>query len=96
MKPKSVWKMDYETKEGILMPHYGEYLEIVQNEKLAFTWTSDNCHYESKVTMSLIEKNGGTEVRILHENLKSEAYRKDHQSGWTACARSIEEELAKL
>lgn len=96
LKVGGSFRMDYETKDGILMPHYGEYLEIVPNEKLVFTWTSDNCHYESKVTLSLIAKKDGTEVRINHENLFSEEYRKDHQSGWTACLRSIEEELSKL
>ena len=96
LKVGGTFRIDFENKDGVLLPHYGEYLEIVPDKKLVFTWTSDHCHYESKVTLSLLERDSGTEIRIVHENLFTEKYRTDHQGGWTDCLRSIEDELRKL
>ncbi|MBP9706204.1 MAG: SRPBCC domain-containing protein [Oligoflexales bacterium] len=90
LKVGGTFRMDYETVDGVIWPHCGEYLEIVPNEKIVFSWTSDNCHYLTKVYITLAEKTNGTDVRIIHKDLFSEEYRKDHHGGWAHCLKRLE------
>jgi uncharacterized protein YndB with AHSA1/START domain len=65
----------------------GQYLEIVQNEKLVFTWKWENGHNDfpiTKVTVDFVEKDHSTEVNVTHTNLPSEEEAKNHNNGWTS------------
>lgn len=61
--------------------HTGEYLEIIPNEKLVFTWNSPSVQ-NTKVTVDLKKVEGGTEVTITHE-LSSQEDCEGHTQGWT-------------
>lgn len=64
----------------------GHYTQVVPNELLQFTWSTDwSPGEESLVTVSLRDVAGGTEINILHENFNQEASRDGHNQGWVGC-----------
>jgi uncharacterized protein YndB with AHSA1/START domain len=81
-KPESI-KMDlreggeWSVVFGSDYPLSGKFLKMVKNEKLMFTWGIDG-----QVTITLKEKNGVTEMNLLHEGITTEAHAKDIDSGW--------------
>jgi len=81
-KPESI-KMDlreggeWSVIFGKDYPMSGKFLQIVKNEKLVFTWGNDG-----EVTITLKEKNGLTEMHLLHVGISSEKAAKDIDWGW--------------
>lgn len=61
--------------------HTGEYKEVVPNKKLVFTWNSKAVQ-NTVVTITLKEKEAGTEVTLVHEFLPNEEMVKNHTEGW--------------
>ncbi|HUL54301.1 MAG TPA: SRPBCC domain-containing protein [Opitutaceae bacterium] len=66
----------------------GVYLEIRPPERLAFTWISEACPRESRVTIDLIARPGGTELVLTHE-LPADAA-EGHRVGWGHCLDHLE------
>ena len=64
----------------------GEYLEIVKNEKLVFTWVWQNEPYsyagETVVTVEFVDHGGKTEIKLLHEGFSNEEFSCRHTEGW--------------
>lgn len=89
------YRMDRQMDNGDVWQHSGEYLEIIKNEKLVFTWTSDCCEHESKVIVLFKKQGNSTEIDLTHEGLSTEEMRKGHGQGWTECLKSVEEQLTK-
>lgn len=64
----------------------GVYKELVQNEKLVFTWGWEGeQRHESQVTVMLVDRGGETELTLLHELLASEESKAQHAHGWEGC-----------
>jgi len=67
----------------------GEYREVRAPSKLVFTWKweddEDWVNVTSTVTVEMIGKDGGTEVRITHEGLPSDEHAGRHEHGWNGC-----------
>ncbi len=65
----------------------GEYLEIIKNEKLVFTWVWQNEPYshagETVVTVEFVDLDGKTEIKLLHEGFSNEEFSCRHTEGWT-------------
>ena len=69
---------------------YGEYLEIVPNRKLVFTWGWEGPNrYETLVTVSLEDKDGGTELTLVHERFASAEDIGRHEHGWTGSLEKL-------
>ena len=70
----------------------GEYLEIIKNKKLVFTWTWQNeplSHAgNTVVTVEFIDLEGRTEVRLLHEGFSSEEFSSRNTEGWAGMKHS--------
>ncbi|WP_331253466.1 SRPBCC family protein [Paraburkholderia sacchari] len=63
----------------------GTYLEVVPEEKLAFTWAWRSApERESRVTVVLRADGATTEVMLRHERLFDEATRDAHREGWSS------------
>jgi uncharacterized protein YndB with AHSA1/START domain len=63
---------------------YGEYVEIVPNRKLVFTWGWEGPNRcETLVTVRFEDKDGGTEVTLLHERFANADDMGRHEHGWT-------------
>jgi len=61
----------------------GEYLKVIPNELLQFTWNGSWAPTEtSMVTVSLRDVEGGTEIKLRHEQFATESSRDGHVLGW--------------
>lgn len=69
--------------------HEGVYKEIVPNEKIVFTWNSPYVA-DTVVTITLSEKDSGTEVKLKHEFMPNEEETKKHTQGWTRILENLE------
>lgn len=63
--------------------HTGEYKEVIENEKIVFTWNSQAVE-DTLVTITLSEVDGGTEVKLVHDFMPNEQMQSNHTNGWTA------------
>jgi len=71
----------------------GVYREIVQPERLVFTWqweSADPDEPETLVTVEFQEHNGVTDVRLKHELFTEVALRDKHGEGWAGCLDHLE------
>jgi uncharacterized protein YndB with AHSA1/START domain len=69
----------------------GEVVELVANERVAFTWgvtqgaqAADMPRGSTRVTITLTPSAVGTRVVLRHAGLPGEASRRDHSFGWTS------------
>jgi uncharacterized protein YndB with AHSA1/START domain len=77
---------------------HGEFLELIDGEKIVFTWNVPGDTPEianNRVTVELHEVPGGTEVVLTHEGTPNEQKREDHNRGWTACLELLAQTLEK-
>jgi uncharacterized protein YndB with AHSA1/START domain len=73
----------------------GVYREIVQNEKLVFSWAwKSTPERESQVTVTFKPDGDGTILTLLHEHFYDEATRDRHQFGWDGSLTKLEAILA--
>lgn len=73
----------------------GVYREVVQNEKLVFTWAwKSTPERESLVTVLLKPDGDGTLLTLTHEQFFDEDARDRHQGGWTGALAKMEKMFA--
>lgn len=61
----------------------GEYVEVVRDERLVFTWGWDgDPSRPTLVTVTFRDVGGGTEVTLLHERFTTGETRDHHRMGW--------------
>ena len=93
------YQWDLVNQEGEEMTVHGEYRELVPGRKIVFTWAWDDDeaweNQTSVVTIELSERDGGTELRLIHEQLPSEASRDRHNEGWTSVLDRLETFFSK-
>lgn len=86
-------------KEGEEMTVHGEYRELVPEKRIVFTWQwEDDEDWEERlsvVTIELSDRDGGTEVRLTHVQLPSEASRDRHDEGWNSVLDRLETFFSK-
>jgi uncharacterized protein YndB with AHSA1/START domain len=82
------YRWDLFNQEGEEMAVFGEYRELIAGEKIVFTWKWDDDEAwetaNSVVTIELLDRDGGTELKLTHEKLPSEASRDRHKEGWNS------------
>lgn len=75
----------------------GRYLEIVAPEKIVFTWNWPKGFYEAmgetRVTVTLKDVGGGTELTLVHEGFLNAQDRSDHDGGWIGCLKKLAAKL---
>ncbi len=88
------YRWDLTNPEGEEMTVFGEYRELVPGKKIVFTWKWDDDEnweeHNSVVTVELSDRDGGTEVRLVHEKLPSEESRDRHNKGWNSVLDRLE------
>ena len=93
------YRWDLVGKDGEKMSVFGEYRELVPGKKIVFTWqwkddeVWDN--FTSVVTVELTDAGEGTELRLRHEQLPSEASRHRHNEGWNSVLDRLEKFCSK-
>jgi uncharacterized protein YndB with AHSA1/START domain len=93
------FRWDLINSEGEEMTMRGEFRELQPGKKVVFTWQwQDDEVWEnhiSLVTVELSDRNGGTELRLIHEQLPNEQSRESHISGWNSALDKLEKFFAK-
>ena len=89
---KVVW--DLINSEGEKMTMRGEYRELQPGKRIVFSWQwEDDEDWEnhiSIVTVELADAEGGTELRLTHEQLPNEESRDGHTRGWNSALDKLE------
>lgn len=82
------------TDDGNRHTASGEYREIERPRRLVFTWgwEEEGASVDpggSLVTVELEDRDGGTELVLLHERLPDAESRAGHESGWTGALDNL-------
>jgi uncharacterized protein YndB with AHSA1/START domain len=89
------YRWDLINQEGEEMSVLGEYRELVPNKKIVFTWRWDDDEawekHDSVVTIELFDRDRGTELHLIHEQLPSAASRDRHNEGWSSVLDRLEQ-----
>jgi uncharacterized protein YndB with AHSA1/START domain len=88
------YRWDLVNQEGEEMSVFGEYRELVPEKRIVFTWQWDDDkvweNRTSLVTIEFSDRDGGTDVRLRHEQLPSEESRDRHNEGWNSVLDRLE------
>jgi len=88
------YRWDLVNPEGEQMSVFGEYRELIPGRKIVFTWKWDDDedwqNYTSLVSVEFSDRDGGTELRLTHEQLPSEESRDRHNQGWNSVLDRLE------
>ena len=88
------FRWDLTNSEGEKMTCLGEYRELQPGKKIVFTWQWDDdedwANHTSVVTVELSDRDSGTELRLLHEQLPNEQSRDGHTGGWNSALDKLE------
>jgi len=77
----------------------GEYRQLIPGKKIVFTWKHcDDELWENRVsivTVEISDLNGGTDLRLKHEQLPGEESRDGHDRGWNSVLDRLEEFVSR-
>jgi uncharacterized protein YndB with AHSA1/START domain len=99
LRPGGKWRSMMRKPDGTELWLGGVYREIVEPERLVFThaWDDKNGRpgHETVVTVTLVERDGKTEMTFRQGLFDSVESRDGHQGGWTECFDRLEELLSR-
>jgi uncharacterized protein YndB with AHSA1/START domain len=99
LRPGGKWRSMMRKPDGTELWLGGVYREIVEPERLVFThaWDDKNGKpgHETVVTVTLVERDGKTEMTFRQGLFESAESRDGHQGGWTECFDRLEELLSR-
>jgi uncharacterized protein YndB with AHSA1/START domain len=80
------WRFCMRSPEGIEHWQQGAYLEVVEPERLVFSYAFEDAAgtpgHETRVTVTFAEDNGKTRLTVHHAAFEAVAVRDDHVRGW--------------
>ena len=71
------WKMADPANDHV---QEGAYDEVVEGERVAYPWSGPRG--DSRVTLSLSESNGATQVSLVHDGIAAEDQFERYEQGW--------------
>jgi len=91
------YRWDLLKQDGDEWACLGEYRELLPGKKIVFTWKWEDDesweNHNSIVTVEFSARDGGTEVKLTHEQLPSEESRDRHNQGWNSVLDRLEKFL---
>ena len=98
VRPGGAWRRRMRSPEGTVHVKRGVYREIVEPERLVFTYADEDADgrlgHETLVTVSLAEADGKTELTLHQAVFDTVAARDSHRGGWTSCLERFADHLA--
>lgn len=91
------WRCCMLSAEGAEHWVQGTFREIVEPERLAFTWAHENANgtlnHETLVTVTLVDLGDKTKLILRQAIFESASARDEHQHGWTSSMERLAEYL---
>ncbi len=89
VRPGGVWRRKMKSPEGKIVLRHGVYREVVEPERLVFTYVTDDSasppDHESLVTVLFAEAGKGkTRLTLWQTGFESIASAESHKGGWTS------------
>jgi uncharacterized protein YndB with AHSA1/START domain len=87
LRPFGAWKIRVETPSGDPTNLYGNFIEVVPNERLTYSWTGA-CSVElywTMVTVKFLDDGTGSKIQLTHGVFENETDRLAHEQGWFGC-----------
>lgn len=97
VRPGGRYHFTFLAEEGDL-PLGGEFIEVVENERLVFSWcweAGEIAGVETVVELTFAEADGGTEMILNHRKLPTETAAEKHTEGWTGCLACLADYLGQ-
>lgn len=68
-----------------------EIKDLIERERLSFTWNANDIGAETLVTFELVEMNGGTQLSLTHGNFEDAVAGAEgrHAAGWTSALKAL-------
>jgi uncharacterized protein YndB with AHSA1/START domain len=92
-RPGGAWRTSIRSPEGTDHGASGVYREIVEPERLVFTFAWDNSS-ETLITATFEERGGQTKLTFRQTPFDTVESRDSHQEGWSECLDRLEAYLA--
>ena len=100
LRPGGAWRACIRSPEGTEHRMQGSYREIVEPERLVFTfaWEDDEGRpgHQTLVTVTFAEQDGKTRLTFHQATFESVESRDSHHGGWSECLDRLEDYLAHL
>ena len=83
--------------DGGVFTAVGEYREIDPPNRLSYTWKweeTGNDYYDTLVTVEFHDREGATEVVLIHDLFPDAEITGKHNEGWTSCLTRLEKVFA--
>jgi uncharacterized protein YndB with AHSA1/START domain len=98
VRPGGAWRRAMRSREGTVHVKRGVYREIVEPERLVFTYADEGADgrlgHETLVTVSFAETGGKTKLTLGQAAFETAEARDAHQGGWTSCLERFADYLA--
>ena len=83
--------------EGRVWPHYGRFIRLERGRAIEHTWVSEATRgLESIVAVTLVPRDGSTEVTLRHSNVPDDELGRSHKDGWTWYLNALAERFEKV
>ena len=100
VRPEGAFRFTIRSPEGEDYRIRGRYREVVEPERLVFTWAWEDADgrpgHETLVTVSLAERDGKTELTFHQGRFPSVEQRDSHGEGWSECLDRLERYLGSV
>lgn len=98
LRPGGAYRFCMRSAEGTDHWLQGVYREVVEPERLVFTWAWEDAEGqlgpETVVTVTFVEQGDRTRLVVHHARFETDSARDAHQEGWTSCIERLAEYLA--
>ena len=92
------WRVEMQARDGSLFSVAGHFKQLQRPASLVYTWQWEGDHgpmpgVETLIEIELLEKDGGTELRMRHSGFPAAAARDGHNQGWTSTFNRLSDAL---
>ncbi len=92
------WQVTMQSRDGTQFVVGGRFTHLQRPASLAYTWqwqgeNNPMAGVETLIEVELLEKDGGTELRMTHSGFPAAAARDSHNQGWTSTFNRLSDAL---